>query len=375
VRRILITLIVTASAVAACQKAAPGWPEPTKIVEYAIPWNDAFPSDIVVDSTGIVWFTDRIVHVIGRFDPSTGTFTRLTPPTPKSAPYGLIGAPDGGLWYAASTAGLIGRIDPATGQIEEHRIPDAAGGPQQLALSKGVIWFSLRDTGAVGRFDTRTGAMRLTWLEGRLRPYGVAVTPDGHVWFSTMENGYLVEIDPDGGPPRVHDLGEPPPTGPFASLRYLDENGRPAIRMIADSAEYLALPDTLRLRVQIHRVRPRARRLAADSAGNLWLTDYRGSRVVRFDPARRDLTSFRSLARGTAPYAIATTRSGLVVYSATGVDRLVILDPESGARTMLDIPTPRGTVRHLWIDELRGNVWLPMSDVGRIAVARARDPG
>jgi streptogramin lyase len=158
--------------------------------------------------------------------------------------------------------------------------------------------------------------------------------------------------------------------GPFASFRYLDETGRPRIRTIVDSAEYMALPDTMRSRAQIHRVRARARRLAADSAGNLWLTDYRGSRVIRFDPRRRALTSFRSLARGTSPYGIATTRGGLVVYSATGIDALMILDPESGARTSLDIPTPRGTVRHLWIDEARGNVWLPMSDVGKLAVAR-----
>jgi virginiamycin B lyase len=368
-------LILAIAALAGCQSAPPAMPVPTEIIEYVIPWENAFPNDVVVDTAGAVWFTDRITHVVGRFDPMTGSFSRFSPPTEKSAPYGLIVAPDGGLWYAASTAGILGRVDPASGGIEEHVIPGATGGPQQLVMLDGVIWFSLREANALGRYDPRTGESRLLTVEGRLRPYAVTVTPTGRIWYNTLDNGYLIEVDPRTDALRIHDLGERPATGPFATMRYVDADGRPRMRAISDSAEYAALPDSLRMTANINRVRPRARRLASDPDGAIWLTDHGGSRIVRFDPANRTLTSFRSLDRGTRPYGIAVSRQGTVVYSDAGLDAITILDPVSGERTSLRLPTPDGAVRQIWIDDRRGNIWLPMSDVGRLAVARARqDP-
>lgn len=364
--------IILAAAGTACHKARPSWPIPNEIIEYTIPWENAFPSDVVVDTAGRVWFTDRIVHVVGRYDPATGEFSRFEPPTPRSAPYGLIGGPDGGLWYAASRAGLIGRVDPETGAIEEYPIRGAEGGPQQLTLVNGIVWFSLRDTGSVGRLDPVTGASRLIHIDGGLRPYGVAVAPGGHIWYSSMDNGYLIEVDPVTDSVRIHDLGEPAPSGPFAWVLHVDSAGRRRAQPIADSAGYAALPDSVRERASLNRVRARGRRLAADSAGGIWLTDFRGSRIIRFDPALRTLVSYRSLARGTSPYGIALTRGGMVVYSETGADAITILDPETGERTTLRLPTQGGTVRQICIDEERGNVWLPLSDAGKLAVARVR---
>ncbi len=71
-------------------------------------------------------------------------------------------------------------------------------------------------------------------------------------------------------------------------------------------------------------------------------------------------------------YAIAVMRSGAVVYSETGIDAVTILDPESGERNTARIPTQQGTIRNVFVDEERGNIWLPLSDVGKLAVARFR---
>lgn len=345
---------------------------PTEVLEYEIPWENAFPSDVVVDTAGEVWFTDRLAHVLGRFDPATAAFDSVSLPTAKSAPYGFIEAPDGGLWYAASRAGLLGRLDPATGRVSEYRIPGAVGGPQQLAWVDGVIWFSLRDANSVGWFDPRTGENRVFEIEGSLKPYSIAVTAAGTVWFSTYDAGYLIEVDTRTYGIRIHDLGEAPTRGAYGTLIESDSAGARRFRAIRDSAEYAALPDSVRSRVRLNRVRGREKRIAADAQGRIWIADFGGGRLIRFDPATREHVSYRMLAATGGPYGITTTADGRVWFGETGNGALVVLDPESGERTRVPMPTPGGTIRNLAVDLERGFVWLPLSDIGRLAVARLR---
>lgn len=74
----------------ACVRRGPALPQPRDVVEFAIPWENSFPSDVVVDDRGRVWFTDRMAQVVGRFDPETREFDRFELPTATSAPYGFV---------------------------------------------------------------------------------------------------------------------------------------------------------------------------------------------------------------------------------------------------------------------------------------------
>lgn len=84
-----LAIVALMAALGGCATAPPALPESGVVRYHRIPWDDAYPSDAVVDSEGRLWFTDRLSHAIGMFDPVTDTFRRLPTPTDSSVPYGL----------------------------------------------------------------------------------------------------------------------------------------------------------------------------------------------------------------------------------------------------------------------------------------------
>jgi virginiamycin B lyase len=323
---------------------AAGMPVLSAAREYEVPWANAFPNDVALDSVGRVWFTDRVTHAIGMFDPATEEFRRYPTPTANSAPYGIIAARDGGLWYAGSRGGLLGRVDPATGGIVEHRLPDVGQGPQLLAWRDGQIWFTLRDRRGYGRFDPATGESTVYMLESQ-RPYSVAVTADA-VWMSGYGTFRLLEIDPANGHAHVHDLTTA--TWPDTARAASPEGQRP------------------------QRILPgQAHRLAVDAAGALWFTDLARSRVIRYDAAAGTLRAWTELEQQTEPYGIAVTARGQVIYAEKQPGRVTLLDPVLDARVRVPLAST-SAVRSIAVDERRGRIWLPMSDVGRLALVEFR---
>jgi virginiamycin B lyase len=326
----------------------PQLPSLSVLREFVIPWPDAFPSDIAVDSTGRVWFTDRLTHVIGMFDPATEEFRRYPTPTVHSAPYGLIAAPDGTLWFCESRLGRLGSIDPATGRITEHAIPGATGGPHLLAWREGEIWFSMREGRGFGRFDPHSGESTLYRLEQE-RPYSVTVTAEA-VWLSSYGAFRLLQVDPETGAVRVHDLSTLTPMPPGVS------DGEP-------------VPERERnMRVW----RGEVRRILSEPDGAIWFTDFARGRIMRYDPAASGLTAFESLERQSEPYGLARSRAGHVWYSERGAGRITLLDPARDERARTSVSGAPTHARHIVLDEVRGRAWFPLSDAGRIGLISYR---
>jgi streptogramin lyase len=304
---------------------------------------------VVVDSVGRVWFTDRLTHAIGSFDPSTGRFERYPTPTQPSTPYGLLVSPDGGLWYGAAGASRLGRVDPATAVITEHPIPDASGGPQLLAWRDGEIWFGLRESRGYGRFSPSTGASTVYRLETH-RPYSVAATAEA-VWFSSYGSFRLLEVDPITGAATVHELRTAEPTDSAQRAAGLSEA---AVRLSRTGR----LSDALRV--------------AAVSADALWFTDFGGGRVIRYDTRQRTLRSYPSLDPRSEPYGITISHGGLIWYGEKNTNRIVVLDPVHDQRVAVTMPTAGGVVRNIVVDEKRGRAWLPLSDRGLLGLIEFR---
>lgn len=365
----LVAAVVTL-ALGACAKRGPRLPRPLGVEEFVVPWPNAFPSDVVVDDGGVVWFTDRFANVIGRFEPETGRFERVTLPGRLRTPYGFVRAPDGRLWFAASGSGSVGVLDPATREIEEHRLEGATGGPHLIAWREGEIWFTLREGHGFGRYDPRRRTTRIFPPEDESeRPYSIGVAPNGHVWVGVINGTKLYEVDPETERYQVHDISTPPPPGEpwgYATLR--DSTGRGWTVTLSDSTEVDALPPAAERTVRANRRRVSARRLAVDAEGRVWVTDFHGGRVVRYDPETGEVRSYAD--RDSAPYGIAASSTGHVWYGDQAFDQVVVLEPESGERAVARMATRQATVRHLAVDVKRNRVWLPMSDGGRLGLVR-----
>jgi streptogramin lyase len=336
---------------AGCASAARdrGSPLPllSPVREFVVPWENAYPQDVALDSLGRVWFTDRIAHAIGMFDPATEQFTRHETPTRRSAPYGIVTAPDGGIWFAESVAQRIARIDPATGSIVEYPIDGSTKGPNLVAVGGGTVWFSLRDEAAYGSFDIATGRSNVTKLTP-LRPYGVTIAPDGTVWFGM---GELLAVDPRTRQDRRLDVSA----------------GTPIPASLAPS-----LPDSVRRTLFARSFVRDMRRIATDRAGNVWYSDHGRGHVVRYSPATRAVETYPTLQNDVRPYGLTITRAGHVWYGEAGTGDIVVLDPVRGERRRAAVPTPGAVVRHIVVDERRGRVWLPMSDAGRLGLIELR---
>lgn len=366
-RKAVVLLLGASSVIGGCARAQAELPGLLEAEEWVVPWENAFPSDLALDGEGRLWFTDRLTHVIGRFDLATESFESFATPTRGSAPYGMVLGEDGGIWFAESQKGKLGRLDVSSGRIDEFEVSGGlSGGPHLVAATNGEIWFTMREARAYGAFEIASGDVRV-WrtppaLYGREvadslldryrpEPYGIAAGPDGRIWIGVMGGWRLYEVEPESGIMREYDLSTPPPDSVVDRIA----RGRSPEERVRIAAA--------------RRSRGVARRLVVDSDRRIWISDFGRSRVVRFDPRSGDQESYESLQQPSEPYGIAVSKSGIVWYSEKRNDRLVGLDPSTGARVSVAV-TPGGTIRQVLVDDARGHVWLPLSDRGRIGLVR-----
>ena len=359
-------LLLLPLGVVGCARQPPSLPFPVQVSEYRIPWENAFPSDVAVDSVGRVWFTDRLTHVIGRYDPESRTFERYPTPTPKSAPYGLVSTPDGVLWFAESTAGRLGKVDVATGEIQEVPLPDLGhGGPHLLAYSGNRIWFTAREAGRWGWYDPATGAAASFPFTVKLqndvvrrtpsvRPYSIAAAPGGGVWIGTYDSYFLLRAWPG-----VDTLVQ----------RALSRELAPDT---AFARRITGVPDSVRIQVGRRFDRVGARRSTTDGRGTLWIADFLNGRVIRFRETPDTFVSYRSLERTAGPYGIAVDPWGRVWYDELRSGNLVVLNPRTGERTLIPVAHSGAAIRYIAFDKQRKRAWLPISDAGLLGMVQLR---
>lgn len=353
--RVAFALILITLVAAGCARTPPPLPGSARMLHYEIPWEGAFPSDVVVDEAGRLWFTDRLTHALAVFDPVTERFDRYATPTPRSAPYGVVRAPDGTLWFGESNAGRLGRMDPATGAIEEVEVPGLErSGPMLLAWSDSAVWFTSREpAGVYGRYEPPSGHTRIWRAPVEARVYGIAATPAGAVWVGGYDGSQLMRVDRGRDAVATLDLSEP----------YLATLPAPHLERLGPE---------VRERWAERRVGIVMRRIAAAPDGRIWVSGYGRGRVTGIDPASGETLHIRTVAQPSRPYGITVDALGRVWFSEQGNDLLVVYDPRTGRRSALPLPVPGGTVRSIAVDVERGRVWLPLSDVGVIAVLELR---
>jgi virginiamycin B lyase len=152
------------------------------------------------DKSGILWFTMQNANRIGRLDPKTGEIKLLTPPTPKSRPYGMAFAPNGTLFVVQFGTNSIAAVDTATMQIKEYKLPDPGARPRRVATtSDGMVWYTDYQRGYLGRLDPATGQVK-EWQSpsgAKSAPYGISAIHDV-IWYSESEAmpNTVVRFDP-----------------------------------------------------------------------------------------------------------------------------------------------------------------------------------
>ncbi len=120
-------------------------PKTGTVAEYPMPDPEAKdPHTLIFDKTGILWFTVQNANRIGRLDPKTGEIKLLTPPTPKSRPYGMALDSKGTVFVVQFGTNSVAAVDPATLQIKEYKLPDPGARPRRIAITSDRLVHRLR---------------------------------------------------------------------------------------------------------------------------------------------------------------------------------------------------------------------------------------
>lgn len=154
---------------------------------YPVP--SAFPLGLVRGGDGDLYFTERSVDKVARFDPHTHLFTEWT--LPKGAfPNRLTVGPDGTVWFTTLLDSAVWHI--FGGYLHRRPLP---GGPVGITYWHRHLWTALFTAGKVARLSLR-GRLQKTWTmpdPTNAGPLQIAAS-EGHLW--TTGNLDVYRVDP-----------------------------------------------------------------------------------------------------------------------------------------------------------------------------------
>jgi len=286
-------------------------------VEYDMPGPSMMPFSAAPGKDGYLWIPDfGVANKITRLDPKTGATESFTVPNIGTAAiHSAVEAPDGKVWLTEQGTDKLGVWDPQTKTITEYqdrKIPGqlgyASGSKHTLRFDgAGNVWFS----GApLGKFDPKTKEYYASPEIGHA--YDVKEDRDGNIWFTKTDTDQFGMVD-------------------YKTLKVsiyspLTKNSFP-------------------------------RRIEIDpKTGIVYSGEFRGGKMLRFDPKTKDVKEFDLPGPEPTPYGMGIDSNGGVWYASYNMDVLGRFDPKTGKVTEYPFPHSENTIREMFLDN-DGRMW------------------
>jgi len=285
--------------------------------EFPVPTPDSEPLALVVAPDGNVWFTEFKGNKIGRITPS-GVITEFGIPTTDPKPHGITVGPDGNLWFTELNADKIARIT-AEGDVTEFPIPTGNSWPSIITSGPdGNLWFGEWKGDKIGRITVAGVVTEFSTPTAGSQPHGITVGPDRNLWFTEFGSSGMGRITTAGVITEFPiPTGSSKPAfvaaGPDGNLWFTEYNGerigkittsgviteylipgadgrvRPAATSTTEGGTGAAVRFTCEIRRESLRhpgwpscpAQPCPIGITAGPDGNLWFTEFRGSKVGR----------------------------------------------------------------------------------------------
>jgi streptogramin lyase len=297
----------------------------TKVImtEYDLPRPEAMPHDAMVDSRGMVWYSDFGSQYLGKLDPKTGKAVEYAVPVmdPKE-PRGALDVgedPEGKIWLATMYQGVLVRFDPKTEKSETWKSPTFGQGdrartamvtPTSLNVD-GKVWVGADDeyqvdlkSGEWTAIDYTKGLPKDFPTPVRLGSYGVAVDSRNNFYGLNLGGRYITRVDAK----TMNVTPFPTPT----------PNSGP-------------------------------RRGHMDSQDRLWFAEFRGNRIGMFDTKTEKMQEFLMPSPWTNPYDAVLDKEGYAWAGGMSNDHIVRINIKTNEAT--DYLLPRMTnVRRVNVD-------------------------
>jgi virginiamycin B lyase len=278
--------------------------------------------DVAPAPDGKIWYTAQRQGALGIIDPRTGSIRQI-PLGEGSAPHGVIQGPDGAAWITDGGQNAIVRFDPKTEAIRVWKLPED-GGYANLNTGAfdgdGVHWFTGQN-GIYGRLDPRTNEIEVFKDPHGRGPYGIAATPSGEIYYVSLAGSHLARIDRKTGEVTIIE----PPT---------PNQG--------------------------------ARRVWADSKGNLWVSEWNSGNLSRYTPATNAWKSWKLPGDKPQAYAVYVDNRDVVWVTEWSANATLAFDQKTEQWTSYPGSAPGANVRQIL--GRPGEVFLPESGTNRLVV-------
>src|SRR5579883_50854 len=293
------------------------------VTEYALPSPEIQPHDVVVDSAGLVWFSDFGEPYLSRMDPNSGETQRFPLPiVKKGLPVGSLDLetdPDGNLWIGMMQQGGIAKFDKRTETVVPYPLPDK--------------WQTDGST-----YQQATAAHS---------------NVDGKVWSKNSEGNQLLRLDLKTGDWENFGALKDPVTNRNIAMYGMPSDSRNNVYLLDISAGSIARLDAKTRQLTVYRTptpNSRPRRGRVDAQDRLWFGEYAGNAIGMFDPQSEHITEWRLQTPWSEPYDVALGKDGMAWTGSMLTDRVARLDPDTGHITEYLLPQPTN-IRRVFVDD------------------------
>jgi virginiamycin B lyase len=293
------------------------------ITEYDLPRKTAQPHDVVLDSTGMAWYSDFAGQFFGKLDPKTGKATEYPIPVLKQ------GFPIGSL---------------------------------ELQLDKDEnVWLALMYQGGIAEFDRKTEKLQMYPLPKELQKnhtqesmvMPVYCNVDGKVWTNNQDDHSILQLDVKTG--VYENLGTFPIPG---AGRNISAYGIPAdhennLYLLDFAADNIGVINAKTKQFKVYPTPTRdsrPRRGSVDAQNRLWFAEYGANAVAMFDPKTEKIQEWKVPTPWSAPYQAVTDKNGEVWTGSMFTDRIIRLDPKNGQVTEYLLPRETN-IRRVFVDD------------------------
>ena len=241
-----------------------------------------------------------------------------------SAPHGVIPGPDGAAWITDGGQNAIVRFDPGSREVAVHPLPAETGYTNLNTAAfdgAGTLWFTGQN-GIYGRLDPESGAVEVFDAPKGRGPYGITATPDGAIYYASLAGSHIARVDTKTGEAT---LIEPPTANQGARRVWADSNGDVWVSEWNSGQVSRYSPASGAWQSwQLPGAEPKAYAVYVDDQDVVWLSDFGANAVVRFDPESATFESFAGSAEGANVRQI-HGRPGEVWAPESGTDRLMLI--------------------------------------------------
>lgn len=177
--------------------------ESERIERFPGPYSGSSPYGLAAAPDGSIWISFGGTSHIGRVSPETDELTLFQLPETSRARRISV-ALDGSVWYTDRMGHGIGRFDPATGLVQRHRAFSDRAFPLSIVTdSRGDVWYYEEGTSRLVRFSPQCLSVSVITLDlpGVIVRHMVSDPSTGAVWIALGEVPGVARVSSINGNP------------------------------------------------------------------------------------------------------------------------------------------------------------------------------